>query len=162
MLTSNMWNYLRALRYDGYDTFVQVVRSCLNWKYVSQGMKVTVTISLSRSAYVSIMQTSTGEHANAYNEVDVSNTKDRYLQRLFACTILHSPKSSQRQRKTLMACLGNIYTHQNSACPAARGVAKQYPPLPLTSQMRRIPILILRALSWLKLLSLTAVTEANI
>lgn len=51
---------------------------------IAQGMKGKVYISFSRSSYLSGIATPIGENDTSGNEVEVSYSDERYLQRCFA------------------------------------------------------------------------------
>lgn len=84
-ISSNIWNYIQSLGIHEHRTLVQSVKEQLE-EHVTQVMRGMFTISFSRSTYVSVIRTPTGQHVIADNEVEVQDTKDIYLQTLFATT----------------------------------------------------------------------------
>lgn len=62
----------------------KVLKEQLEEKDITQGMKCMVPISFRRSAYVSRIRTRTGQHVTIDNEVEVPDTKDQYIQKVFA------------------------------------------------------------------------------
>lgn len=86
---------------------IQVVKEYLNSKSVSLGMKGTATISFSRFAYVYIIKTLTGQYINAYNEVEVMDTNDRYLERIFTTDNFYALENRDLKRLFYKTALGH-------------------------------------------------------
>lgn len=83
-ISFDIWNQILALVINIHHTLVQLVKEQLEVKDVTHVMKGMVTISFNRSAYMSVIRTPIGQHMTADNEVEVPDTKDVYLQRVFA------------------------------------------------------------------------------
>ena len=83
-ISADMWDYLQSIGIDAHRTLVQLVKEQLGMTQVCDGLKKFVTIQFSRSAYVSAIGTPTAKNVTADNEVEVPDTNNRYLQRIFA------------------------------------------------------------------------------
>ena len=84
LMSSHMWKYLRAIGHDAHRTIVQLVREHLQTKYSMNRMEEFVNVSFSRSAYVSGIRTPRGSSVTADNAVEIAETDERLLQRVYA------------------------------------------------------------------------------
>ena len=83
-ISSHVWKYLRAIGSDAHRTLVQLVREHLQTKYNLTRMVDFVNVSLSRPAYVSAIRTPRGDTVTAENAVEIVDTDERLLQRVYA------------------------------------------------------------------------------
>lgn len=81
-ILSKMWNYLRLLLVNGRRALVEVLKEELHANYFSQGCKGVVNICFSSNLYVSVIERPAGKIFTVKNEVEVTNTGTRYIQRL--------------------------------------------------------------------------------
>lgn len=84
-----MCNYIRALGVAAHRTLVKVVNEQLEVEKLSKSAKSTMTICYSRSTYVLVIDTPNARHVTPSNEVEIQDTKDRYMQRVFATDNLY-------------------------------------------------------------------------
>lgn len=117
-----MWNYLRSLCIDDHRTFVQVVKEQLRAKFVTEEVKSTVNISFRRGAYVADIKTPTAQHVKSENEVEVPESENSYVYRVFAPTKVYG---TERARFHTVMLQGGTKT-RNGKTYRKYGLRKHY------------------------------------